>query len=142
MDVDNGDGGGVSSSMDIEQSLLQQFSCLGTTDKDELVQQLQKLLGSPTHLNYSTAAFFLDMNNWWVNRVLARSLAVIQNNACLWKQEPTGGHLLLPGRGGSQHTASDGVGVRSRRFRDGKYWAKHPVRAGGHLPKTVAYTCT
>jgi len=64
MDVDNsqsegtGGGGGV----DIEQSLLQQFSCMGTTDKDELVQQLQKLLGS--QLNNSTAAFFLDMNNW------------------------------------------------------------------------------
>lgn len=65
MDVDNGssDGGG---SFDIEQSLLQQFSCMGTTDKDELVKQLQKLLGSPTHLNNSAAAFFLDMNNWFV----------------------------------------------------------------------------
>lgn len=50
--------------IDIEQSLLQQFSCMGTTDKDELVQQLQKLLGS--QLNYSTATFFLDMNNWYI----------------------------------------------------------------------------
>lgn len=65
MDVDNASsdgsvtgGGGI----DIEQSFLQQFSCLGTTDKHELVQQLQKLLGS--QLNYSTATFFLDMNNW------------------------------------------------------------------------------
>lgn len=48
--------------MDVEQSLLQQFSCMGTTDHDELVQQLQKLLGP--QLNYSTAVFFLDMNNW------------------------------------------------------------------------------
>ncbi|KAJ8928160.1 hypothetical protein NQ314_019307 [Rhamnusium bicolor] len=63
MDVDNGSDGPVSGGIDIEQSLLQQFSCMGTTDKDELVQQLQKLLGS--HLNYSTAAFFLDMNNWY-----------------------------------------------------------------------------
>lgn len=54
--------GNNSNNIDIEQSLLQQFSCMGTTDKDELVQQLQKLLGS--QLNYSTAAFFLDMNNW------------------------------------------------------------------------------
>ena len=55
MDVDNSqsEGSGV---IDIEQSLLQQFSCMGTTDKEELVQQLQKLLGS--QLNYSTAAFF------------------------------------------------------------------------------------
>ncbi|KAL1491588.1 hypothetical protein ABEB36_012163 [Hypothenemus hampei] len=64
MDVDNGDGSMNGSPLDIEQSLLQQFSCMGTTDKDELVQQLQKLLGSPSHLNYNTAAFFLDMNNW------------------------------------------------------------------------------
>ncbi|RZC40084.1 C6orf106 -like protein, partial [Asbolus verrucosus] len=63
MDVDNGPSeGSGSGTMEIEQSLLQQFSCLGTTDREELVQQLQKLLGSS--LNYSTAAFFLDMNNW------------------------------------------------------------------------------
>ncbi|KAJ3627482.1 hypothetical protein MTP99_014856 [Tenebrio molitor] len=63
MDVDNGPSeGSGNSTMDIEQSLLQQFSCMGTTDKEELVQQLQKLLGSS--LNYSTAVFFLDMNNW------------------------------------------------------------------------------
>jgi hypothetical protein len=63
MDVDNGPSeGSGNSTMDIEQSLLQQFSCMGTTDKEELVQQLQKLIGSS--LNYSTAVFFLDMNNW------------------------------------------------------------------------------
>ncbi|KAJ3665810.1 hypothetical protein Zmor_001286 [Zophobas morio] len=63
MDVNNGPSeGSGNGTMDIEQSLLQQFSCMGTTDKEELVQQLQKLLGSS--LNYSTAAFFLDMNNW------------------------------------------------------------------------------
>ncbi|XP_066247249.1 protein ILRUN isoform X1 [Euwallacea similis] len=65
MDVDNSDNTtGVGSSLDIEQSLLHQFSCMGTTDKDELIKQLQKLLGSPSPLNYSTAEFFLDMNNW------------------------------------------------------------------------------
>lgn len=47
---------------DIETSFLQQFSCLGTTDHDELVSQLQKLIGN--QLNYNTARFFLDMNNW------------------------------------------------------------------------------
>lgn len=59
MDVDNE---GTTNTSDIEQSLLQQFSCLGTTDHDELVGKFQKLLG--TQLNYSTAKFFLDMNNW------------------------------------------------------------------------------
>ncbi|CAG9818298.1 unnamed protein product [Phaedon cochleariae] len=62
MDIDNAGSEGQVTGIDIEQSFLQQFSCMGTTDKDELVRQLQKLLGS--HLNYSTATFFLDMNNW------------------------------------------------------------------------------
>ncbi|XP_076236858.1 protein ILRUN [Calliopsis andreniformis] len=48
---------------DLDQHLLQQFSCLGTTDKDDLVKQLQKLLAG-SHLNKATATFFLDMNNW------------------------------------------------------------------------------
>lgn len=46
----------------VDQCLLQQFSCLGTTDKDELIKQLQKLAGD--NINASTASFFLDMNNW------------------------------------------------------------------------------
>ncbi|KAJ1525902.1 hypothetical protein ONE63_009091 [Megalurothrips usitatus] len=52
MEVDN----------ELDQTLLQQFSCMGTTDKDDLVRQLQKLVGH--NMNWSTAAFFLDMNNW------------------------------------------------------------------------------
>lgn len=63
MDMDNAESG-INSAMDAEQSLLQQFSCMGTTDKEDLIQQLQKLLGSPSHLSNSKAAFFLDMNNW------------------------------------------------------------------------------
>lgn len=47
---------------DIDMSFLQQFSCLGTTDHDELVQQMQWIMGS--QLNVTTARFFLDMNNW------------------------------------------------------------------------------
>lgn len=46
----------------VDQTLLQQFSCLGTTDKDELIKQLQKLAGDS--INATTASFFLDMNNW------------------------------------------------------------------------------
>lgn len=52
MDVDN----------DIDSTLLQQFSCLGTTDRDVLINQFQKLLGN--QLNATDCAFFLDMNNW------------------------------------------------------------------------------
>uniref|UniRef100_T1IRJ1 Nbr1 FW domain-containing protein n=1 Tax=Strigamia maritima TaxID=126957 RepID=T1IRJ1_STRMM len=52
MDVDN----------EIDQNLLQQFSCLGTTDRDVLITQLQKLVGN--QLSNTGCAFFLDMNNW------------------------------------------------------------------------------
>lgn len=47
---------------DLDLNLLQQFSCLGTTDRDVLISQLQKLLGN--QLNPAGCAFFLDMNNW------------------------------------------------------------------------------
>lgn len=47
---------------DLDLNLLQQFSCLGTTDRDVLICQLQKVLGY--QLNTTECAFFLDMNNW------------------------------------------------------------------------------
>nr|CAG4652138.1 EOG090X0CQ9 [Triops cancriformis] len=47
---------------DVDQNLLQQFSCMGTTDHDVLIGQLLKLLGHT--INETTASFFLDMNNW------------------------------------------------------------------------------
>lgn len=64
MDIDENSGQGPPPSQggDIDTSFLQQFSCLGTTDHDELILQLQKVLGN--QLNYTTARFFLDMNNW------------------------------------------------------------------------------
>ena len=49
---------------DIESNLLQQFSCMGTTDHDVLISQLKKLVGED--VNETTASFFLDMNNWYV----------------------------------------------------------------------------
>lgn len=68
MDIDENTGQGTPPSNqppnggDVEQFLLHQFSRMGTTDHDELVNQLQKVLGN--QLNYTTARFFLDMNNW------------------------------------------------------------------------------
>ncbi len=65
MDIDensSGQGPPPSQGGDIDTSFHQQFSCLGTTDHDELILQLQKVLGN--QLNYTTARFFLDMNNW------------------------------------------------------------------------------
>lgn len=67
MDIDENTGQGPPPSSpqsgDIEHLLLHQFSRMGTTDHDELVNQLQKVLGN--QLNYTTARFFLDMNNWY-----------------------------------------------------------------------------
>jgi hypothetical protein len=46
----------------LESNLINQFNCLGTTDKEELVKQLIKLVGPS--LGQEGASFFLDMNNW------------------------------------------------------------------------------
>lgn len=53
MDVDN----------ELEGTLLRQFSSLGTTDKEVLVHEFQKLIG-PNQLSSEGCGFFLDMNNW------------------------------------------------------------------------------
>ncbi|XP_077994286.1 protein ILRUN-like [Glandiceps talaboti] len=47
---------------DLDQELMQQFSSMGTTDKEVLISEFQKLLGN--QLNPAGCAFFLDMNNW------------------------------------------------------------------------------
>ncbi|XP_026748150.1 protein ILRUN [Galleria mellonella] len=57
MDID-----GSSIPGEIDQNLLLQFSCMNTTDREELVSQMQRLLGPS--LNHNTATFFLDMSNW------------------------------------------------------------------------------
>ncbi len=48
---------------DIDSQLLQQFSSMGTQDKDVLIAEFQRLLGNS--LNPNCCAFFLDMNNWY-----------------------------------------------------------------------------
>lgn len=40
------DDNNASSPMDIEQSLVQQFNCLCTSDREDLISQLQRLLGN------------------------------------------------------------------------------------------------
>lgn len=47
---------------DFDQDLLSKFSCMGTTDRDVLVNELQKLLDF--QLNPAGCAFFLEMTNW------------------------------------------------------------------------------
>ncbi|XP_078042357.1 protein ILRUN [Augochlora pura] len=48
---------------DLDQHLLRQFSCLNTTDKDDLVKQMQSMLAG-NYVNEAAARFFLEMNNW------------------------------------------------------------------------------
>ncbi|CAB1433073.1 unnamed protein product [Pleuronectes platessa] len=48
--------------LDLDQELMQKFSCMGTTDKDILIAEFQRLLGF--QLNPAGCAFFLDMTNW------------------------------------------------------------------------------
>ncbi|KAF7711438.1 hypothetical protein HF521_000449 [Silurus meridionalis] len=48
--------------VDLDQELMQKFSCMGTTDKDVLISEFQRLLGF--QLNPAGCAFFLDMTNW------------------------------------------------------------------------------
>lgn len=47
---------------EIDQDLLSKFSCMGTTDRDILVSELQKLLDF--QLNPTGCEFFLEMTNW------------------------------------------------------------------------------
>lgn len=60
-------GGGARFAMegmdvDLDAELMQKFSCLGTTDKDVLIGEFQRLLGF--QLSPAGCAFFLDMTNW------------------------------------------------------------------------------
>ncbi|XP_062315316.1 protein ILRUN-like [Osmerus eperlanus] len=48
--------------LDLDPELMQKFSCMGTTDKDILISEFQRLLGF--QLNPAGCAFFLDMTNW------------------------------------------------------------------------------
>uniref|UniRef100_A0A8C7U897 Protein ILRUN n=1 Tax=Oncorhynchus mykiss TaxID=8022 RepID=A0A8C7U897_ONCMY len=48
--------------LDLDPELMQKFSCMGTTDKDILIAEFQRLLGF--QLNPAGCAFFLDMTNW------------------------------------------------------------------------------
>ena len=50
---------------DLDGKLLQQFSSMGTQDRDVLISEFQKLLNND--LNPSCCSFFLDMNNWYVH---------------------------------------------------------------------------
>lgn len=59
MDIDDSPAGTQQNNDDNE--LLTMFSCMGTEEKDNLVQQFQYVGNEPS---LATAKFFLDMNNW------------------------------------------------------------------------------
>ena len=47
--------------MDVDNDLLLQFTCLGTTDRDDLIKQFKELT---EQVEDEKAEFFLEMNNW------------------------------------------------------------------------------
>lgn len=70
MDMDECNGGdqqppSAGQQPDLTADLLQKFSCMNTTDKDVLIEQLKRLLGE--NINDESAVFWLDMNNWSVS---------------------------------------------------------------------------
>lgn len=48
--------------MELDGDFMQKFSSLGTTDRDVLITEFQRLAGN--NVNPTACAFFLDMNNW------------------------------------------------------------------------------
>ncbi|XP_063635786.1 protein ILRUN [Cydia splendana] len=62
MDIDGSSMPNPQNIGEIDQNLLLQFSCMNTTDREELIGQMQRLLGPS--LTHNTASFFLDMSNW------------------------------------------------------------------------------
>lgn len=48
---------------DLESSLLQQFSCMSTNNKDDLIKEFQRLL-APNDLNAEGCKFYLELANW------------------------------------------------------------------------------
>ena len=51
----------MSITMEVDE-VLAQFGCMQTQDKEELVNQMLRLVG--TNINYTTARFYLEMNQW------------------------------------------------------------------------------
>ena len=47
---------------ELDEAFMSKFSSLGTTDRDVLVTELQRLLDF--QLNHAGCIFFLDMTNW------------------------------------------------------------------------------
>nr|CAH8855242.1 unnamed protein product [Trichobilharzia regenti] len=53
---------------DIDAKLLEQFSALGTTDRDELIQQLKSVVGND--LTDESCRFFLELADWNLQRAI------------------------------------------------------------------------
>ncbi|ALC49812.1 CG5445 [Drosophila busckii] len=55
-------GNAPTNDYDIDSILLQQFSCMGTTDHEDLISQFQSLMNN--QMNRESARFYLEMSNW------------------------------------------------------------------------------
>ena len=72
--------------MEVDE-VLAQFGCMQTQDKEELVNQMLRLVG--TNINYTTARFYLEMNQWNVQAAVCSYFDLETVNSS------------LPGRSGS-----------------------------------------
>ena len=102
--------------MEVDE-VLAQFGCMQTQDKEELVNQMLRLVG--TNINYTTARFYLEMNQWNVQAAVCsyfdletvnsslpgRSGSVVNgnNNCCLVRDGVCQGHHHRRGRVHSAH---------------------------------------
>lgn len=55
-------GRSTAADIDFDSLLLQQFSCMGTRDHDDLIEQFHSLMNN--QMNKDAARFFLEMSNW------------------------------------------------------------------------------
>lgn len=52
----------------LDSSLLHQFSCMGTRDHDDLIEQFNSLMNN--QMSKDAARFFLEMSNWYELKLL------------------------------------------------------------------------
>lgn len=65
--MDGEDDSTPSQTLDIDDSdFMLKFQCMGTSDREVLITEFQRLL-APATLGPEGCAFFLEMNNWYVS---------------------------------------------------------------------------
>ena len=66
---------------DVVSQMEAQMGCLQTQDREELVNQMLRLVG--TNINYTTATFYLEMNQWNVQAAVCSYFDLESANTAL-----------------------------------------------------------